>query len=65
MAPVISITTRDLVSRRDEILSEPNLSSYDEFRSLAAAHRLSDRGWALRDELDSIAYLLGEDELTD
>jgi hypothetical protein len=65
MAPVITLTEEALVARRDEILRELNLSSYEAFRELARERRLTDLGWALRDELDSIAYLMGEDDLTD
>lgn len=65
MAPVITIEERDLIERRDALLRDLGLTSYAEFRREAHARPLSDRAWALRDELDSIAYLLGENELTD
>lgn len=65
MAPVITLTKDQLVARRDELLAELRLGSYGEFREIARERRLSDLGWAVRDELDSIVYLLGEDDLTD
>lgn len=65
MAPVITLTEEQLVTRRDELLAELHLGSYAEFREIAREHRLSDLGWVVRDELDSIVYLLGEDDLTD
>lgn len=65
MAPVIQLTTEQLVARRDELLAEVRLDSYEQFRDRAADGILNDREWGVRNELDSIAYLLGEDELTD
>lgn len=65
MAPVIEVTTEQLVERQTELLHELSLASYDEFRGRARLGILTDREWAARDELDSIAYLLGEDDLTD
>ncbi|WP_143739014.1 hypothetical protein [Microbacterium sp. Yaish 1] len=65
MAPVIQISESDLRDRLSSILGSLGLSSYQEFRSRAEANMLEDREWAARDELDSIAYLLGENHLTD
>lgn len=65
MAPVIQLSTDRLVARRDELLAELRLASYEQFRERAAQGVLSDREWGLRNELDSVAYLLGEDDLTD
>lgn len=65
MAPVIQLRTDDLLARQAQLLGEVNLGSYDEFRERARIGILSDREWRLRNELDSIAYLLGEDDLTD
>lgn len=65
MAPVIELTTEELLERQTELLESLNLESYDAFRERATAGLLTDREWALRNDLDSIAYLLGEDELTD
>lgn len=65
MAPVIQLSTEQLIARRDELLAQLHLDSYEEFRERAAQGILNDREWGLRNELDSVAYLLGEDELTD
>lgn len=65
MAPVIELTTEQLTARRDELLASLRLASYDEFRERAGAGVLTDREWAIRNELDSLAYLLGEDDLAD
>lgn len=65
IAPVIQLRTDDLLARQAQLLGEVNLGSYDEFRERARIGILSDREWRLRNELDSIAYLLGEDDLTD
>lgn len=65
MAPVIRVSNEQLLTRRAELLAELHLDSYEQFRDRAARGILSDREWALRNELDSVAYLLGEDELTD
>lgn len=65
MAPVIELTTEQLVARRDEILHSLALATYGDFRSRAQGGVLTDREWGLRNELDSLAYLLGEDDLTD
>lgn len=65
MAPVIQLTTDQLVERRNELLAELHLASYQQFRERAADGILNDREWGLRNELDSVAYLLGEDDLTD
>ena len=64
MAPVIQLTTEQLLARRDELLADLRLDSYEQFRERAANGILNDREWGLRNELDSVAYLLGEDELT-
>lgn len=65
MAFVIKLSTEQLIARREELLAELHLDSYEQFRARAARGILSDREWSLRNELDSVAYLLGEDDLTD
>ncbi|WP_396656279.1 hypothetical protein [Microbacterium sp.] len=65
MAPVIQLSTEQLIARRDELLAQLHLGSYDEFRERAARGILADREWGLRNELDSVAYLLSEDDYTD
>lgn len=65
VAPVIELATEDLEARRDELLASVGLDTYSAFRQRSAADVLTAREWSIRDELDSILYLLGEDELTD
>lgn len=65
MAPVIQVSTEQLLARRAELLAELHLDSYRGFRERAAQAILTDREWSPRNELDSVAYLLGEDQLTD
>ncbi|MFI8593270.1 hypothetical protein ACIGCK_02400 [Microbacterium sp. NPDC078428] len=64
MEHIIMVTTEQLLARRSELLHALNLDSYEEFRERADAEILTSREWALRNELDSLAYLLGEDDLT-
>ena len=56
MAPVITLTKDRLVARQNELLAQLRLGSYEAFREMARERRLTDQGWAVRDELDSIAY---------
>ena len=65
MAPVIHLAEGDLRERLEAILASLGLDSYEAFRQRAERNLLQDREWAARDELDSIAYLLGESRLTD
>lgn len=65
MAPVMQLSTEQLLARRQQLLEELRLDSYEAFRERAAKGILTDREWGLRNELDSVAYLLGEDDLTD
>lgn len=65
MAPVIELATDDLLARRAELLSSVGLESYAQFRERSNRDVLSAREWSIRDELDSVEYLLGEDDLTD
>lgn len=62
---MIQLTEEELRSRFTSILASLGLASYDEFRERVEKKLLQDREWAARDELDSIAYLLGENNLTD
>lgn len=64
MTPATTVTVAELVERQRELLGRVRLTSYAEFRQMAAEHRMTDEAWAVRDELDGIAYLLGEDELS-
>lgn len=65
MAPVIELKRRDLEARMLDLLCEVGLTHYDEFVARSKRRAFTDADWAIRDEVDSIAYLLGEDELTD
>ncbi|WP_158685299.1 hypothetical protein [Microbacterium halophytorum] len=65
MAPVIELKRHDLEARRSDLLAEVGLNTYEEFVERSRRRAFSDADWAIRDELDSIAYLLGADELTD
>lgn len=65
MSLVIELSNEQLLARRKELLDELHLASYEEFRERAERGVLTDREWGRRNELDSVAYLLGEDNLTD
>lgn len=65
MAPVIELKRHDLEARMSDLLSDVGLRSYGEFVERSQRRAFSDADWAIRDEVDSIAYLLGADELTD
>jgi len=62
MAFVIKLSTEQLIARREELLAELHLDSYEQFRARAELGILRDREWGMRNELDSVAYLLGEDD---
>lgn len=64
MAPVKEVSRRDLQRRRQLILDRLGVS-HDEYLRRAANSELSGEEWAARDDLDSIAFLLHEDRMTD
>lgn len=61
MAPVIEVTRETLLARRTEILGSLDIADYEEFRRRLALGLLSDAEWAELDELEAIAFLLGDD----
>ncbi|GAT73655.1 hypothetical protein MHM582_2149 [Microbacterium sp. HM58-2] len=64
MAPVIEVTPAELVARRESILTALGLS-LDEYLARAARSELTGDEWEARDDLDTIAFLLGESEFVD
>ena len=64
MAPVVEISRSSLLERRESILRSIGLSLTD-FEERVRLHLLSDNEWAVRDELDGITFLLGEEPTSD
>lgn len=64
MAPVIEVTREALLARRDEILARLGLT-LDEYMRRARESELSGEEWDVRDDLDSIAFLLDEHRFVD
>lgn len=64
MAPVKSVTRAELIEQRNRILGRLNVD-LAEYQRRAAASELSGTEWEARDDLDSIAFLLGEDSTPD
>jgi len=64
MAPVIEVTREALLVRRDAILGRLGLT-LDEYLRRAAESELSGEEWDVRDDLDSIAFLLNEQQFVD
>lgn len=61
--PVLRVTESDLRDRREAVLRSLGMS-LDEFRRLiASATTLTGEEWEAKEELDNIAFLLGEDRL--
>ena len=59
MSPVISATRDELEARRRTLLDEVGVSP-EEFEHLAATRTLTGREFDVKEELDEIAFLLGE-----
>ena len=59
MSPVISATRDELEARRRTLLEEVGVSLED-FARLAATRTLTGREFDIKEELDEIAFLLGE-----
>jgi hypothetical protein len=59
MAPVINVTRGTLLRRRRAIYSSLGMSP-EEFEATAETRTLSGDEWDAKEELESIAYLLGE-----
>jgi hypothetical protein len=59
MAPVVSVTREELEGRRAALLAELG-TSLEDFERLAATRTLTGREFDVKEELDEIAFLLGE-----
>lgn len=59
MAPVVVATRGDLESRRATLLAEVGMG-LEEFNRLAATRTLTGHEFDIKEELDEIAFLLGE-----
>ncbi len=59
MAPVVTVTREELEERRRTLLAELGIS-LDDFELLAATRTLTGREFDVKEELDEIAFLLGE-----
>ncbi len=64
MAPVIEVTREELLARRDAILARLGLT-LEEYLRRAGESELSGEEWDVRDDLDSIAFLLNEQQFVD
>lgn len=60
MSPVLTVTRDELVARRERVLAELGMTG-EEFIEFAATHSLDGKEWEALEELESIAFLLGED----
>jgi hypothetical protein len=61
LAPVIDVTRDKLLKRREELLEHLGMT-LDEFSELASTRTLSGDEWEAMEELDGIAFLLGDDD---
>ncbi|MEI4271879.1 hypothetical protein TEK04_09110 [Klenkia sp. LSe6-5] len=59
MSPVITVSRDELERRRRELLAGLGCT-LDEFETLAATRTLTGHEFDVREELDEIAFLLGE-----
>jgi hypothetical protein len=59
MSPVVTETRDSLIERRDAILAALGMTA-DEFDRLTETRTLTGDEWEAREELDEIAFLLGE-----
>lgn len=64
MAPVKSVARDELIARRERILDHLGLD-LEEYMRRAASSELSGIEWEAREDLDSIAFLLGEGRYVD
>jgi hypothetical protein len=60
MAPVIDVTREDLIERRRIILGRLGMDS-STFAELSATRTLTGEEWEAKEELDGIAFLLGDE----
>jgi hypothetical protein len=59
MSPVVTVTRSELEDRRRALLDELGLS-LEEFEALADTRTLTGHEFDVKEELDEIAFLLGE-----
>jgi hypothetical protein len=59
MSPVVTMTRQELEARRATLLEELGMGLED-FEQLAATRTLTGREYDVMEELDEIAFLLGE-----
>ena len=59
MSPVVTVTRSELEDRRRALLDELGLSAED-FEALAETRTLTGHEFDVKEELDEIAFLLGE-----
>lgn len=64
MAPVIEVTREELLARRDQILESVG-ATMQQYYERAEANELNGMEWGVRDDLDTIAFLLGESRFID
>lgn len=59
MSPVVTVTRIELEARRDSLLADLGLTP-EEFERLAATRTLTGDEFEVKEELEEIAFLLGE-----
>jgi hypothetical protein len=59
MSPVVTVSRSELEARRAALLADLGLS-LDEFERLAATRTLTGDEFEIKEELEEIAFLLGE-----
>lgn len=60
MAPVIDVSRDELIARRTEVLCRIELSAI-EFERARETRSLSSDEWEAKEELEEIAFLLGDE----
>lgn len=64
MSSVIKVTRAELLERREKILESLGVT-LNEYYDHADNSELSDAEWDARDDLDTVAFLLGEKRFVD